>query len=128
MCAAEKGEIQAVVDAMNSIRSIWKVLAQEFFRVIGFGNDYTRCIDKVVQTDLELAWCENVIGVGGKAEGDWEKFADPESSARGHSGEVGVNVTNAHFLQAQSDINCLIKTEKISAAAPLIESSDDFFG
>src|SRR5438034_5596771 len=113
---------------MNSIRSTWEVLAQEFFRIIGFGNDYTRCIDKFVQTDLEISRRENIIGMSGKAESDWEKPADPKSGARGHSSEVRVNVTNPHFLQTQSDINCLIKTEKISAAPPFIENSDDFSG
>ena len=59
----------------------------------------------------------------GKTETDWEEFADPESSARGHSGEVGVHMENSNFLQAQSNINRLIETEKIGAPAPLIESS-----
>src|SRR5712692_4304907 len=111
---------------MNSIRSIREVLAQEFSSVIGLGNDYTRSIDKFVQTDLELARRENVVGMGGKAESDWEKSADPKSGARGHPSEVCVNVTNPHFSQAQSDINRLIETEKIGAAAPLIESADNF--
>src|SRR6266700_7295794 len=113
---------------MNLILAIWEALAQEFFRVIGLGNDCTRCIDKFVQTDLEISRRKNIIGVGGKAESDWEEFADPESSARGHSSEVCVNVTNPYFLQAQSDINCLIKTEEICAAPPFIENSDDFSG
>ena len=112
---------------MNSIPATWEALAQEFFRVIGLGNDDTRCIDKFVQTDLEISRRENIIGVGSKAESDWEEFADPESSARGHSSEVCVNVTNPDFLQAQSDINCLIKTEKIGTPAPLIESADNLF-
>ena len=62
----------------------------------------------------------------GKTETDWEEFADPESSARGHSGEVGVHMANSNFLQAQSDINRLIETEKIGAPAPLIDCSDNF--
>ena len=111
---------------MNSIRAIWKTLLQKFPCVIGLRNDYTRCIDKFIQTGLEISRRENIIGVGGKAESDWEKFVDPESSARGHSGEVCVNVMNPHFLQAQSDISCLIKAEKIGTPAPLIESSNNF--
>ena len=65
--------------------------------------------------------------MGGKAESDWEEFADPEGSARGHSSEVRVNMADPNFLQVQPDINRLIKTEKIGTPAPLIESVDNFF-
>ncbi len=111
---------------MDSVCSTWKAFAQEFFRIIGLGNDYTRHINKFIKTDLEFARRENVIGMRCKAKSNREEFADPESSARGHSGEVCVNVMNPSFLQAQSDINRLIETEKIGAPAPLIESSDNF--
>jgi hypothetical protein len=40
--------------------------------------------------------------------------------------EVRVHVTNSNVLQTQSNINRLIKTKKIAAPAPLIESSDNF--
>ena len=112
---------------MNSIPAIWEALAQELCRVIGLGNDYARCIDKFVQTDLVISRRENIIGMGSKAESDWEEFAGPESGARGHSSEVCVNITNPDLLQTQSDINCLIKTEKIGTPAPLIESADNLF-
>jgi hypothetical protein len=111
---------------MDSIRALGETLLQKFLRVIGLGADYTRCIDKLVQTNLEISRRENIIGVSGKAESDWEKSADPKSGARGYSSEVCVNVTNPDFLQAQSDISCLIKTEKIGAPPPLIQCGDNF--
>src|SRR6266496_3660287 len=62
----------------------------------------------------------------GKAKTDREKSADPKSGARSHSGEVRVHVANSEFLQTQSNIHRLIKTKKIGASAPLVESSDNF--
>ena len=104
-----------------------KTLSQKLLRVIGFGNDYTRCLDKFVQTDLEIPWRKNVVCVRGKAKSDWKKFGDPESGARSHPGEVCMNVVDSHVLQAQSDIHSLIKAKKIGAPAPLIESSNDYW-
>src|SRR4029453_18230258 len=61
--AFKQGQIQAVVDAMNAIGDIWETLTQKFFCVIGLGDDHARCIDKLVQTDLEGSWREDVVGV-----------------------------------------------------------------
>ena len=77
---------------------------QKFFGVIGLGNDYARCIDKFVQTDLEISRRKNVIGMRGKAESDWEELADPEGSARGHSSEVRVNMSESPFRCKRSPI------------------------
>src|SRR5207249_10637032 len=111
----------------NPIRPLRETFLQKFLRVIGLCDASTRWTDKLVQPDLEISRRENIVGVSGKAESEWEKSADPKSGARGHSSEVCVNVTNPDFLQAQSDISCLIKTEKIGTPAPLIDSADNLF-
>src|SRR5207249_2814191 len=96
-------------------------------RVIRFSNYYARCPNHFVQADLKLTWRKNVIGVRGKAKSDWKKFGDPESCARCHASEVRMNMTDPRLLQAQPDMNSLIKAQKIRATAPLIESSDNFW-
>src|SRR5438045_7049433 len=112
---------------MGSVGAFWETFSQELLRVISFGNNYARRLDKFVQTDLETSWRKNVIGVRGKAKSDWKKFGDPESCARCHASEVRMNMTDPRLLQAQPDMNSLIKAQKIRATAPLIESSDNFW-
>ena len=124
--ASEFREIQPIVNAINAIRAIWESLSQESRGVIGHGNDYARCIDKLIEPNLEISRRKNVVGVCGKTKCDWKKSGDPESRARRHSREVRVNMANPHFSQAQADIYGLVKAQKIGAAVPFIESTDDF--
>src|SRR5436309_138546 len=107
---------------MDSIGVFGETFPQELLRVIRFSNNHARCADKFVQTDLEIPWREDVIGVRGKAKSDWKKFGDPESGARRHASEVCMNMADLHLLQAQPDINSLVKSKKIGSSAPLIES------
>ena len=69
---------------------------------------------------------ENVVGVRGKTKRHRKKSVDPESGARSHSREMCMNMADAQFLQAQPDINSLIKPKKIGAPTPVIECSDNF--
>src|SRR5438132_12106929 len=111
---------------MNAIRLIWESPLQEPRRVIGHGNDYARCTDKPIKANGKISRRKNVVPVRGKTESDWKKSVDPESSARGHSSKMCMNMSNPHLLQAQPDVNSLIEPKKIGAPAPLIESIDSF--
>src|SRR6266403_1643621 len=110
----------------NSRILFWKSLSQKLRRVVGLCNDYARCIDKLIKSDLETSRRKNVVGMRGKTKSDGKKFMDPESRARGHSREVRVNMTNPHLLQAQPNVNSLIEPKEISAPSPFIESGDNF--
>ena len=111
---------------MNAIGAIGEALLQKPFRVISFGNDHARCIDKLIQTNFKLSRRKNIVGVRGKTERDREKPGDPESGARGHSCEMRVHMMNPHLLQAQADVSRLIQSKKIGAPAPFIERGDNF--
>src|SRR5581483_4140683 len=112
---------------MNSLALRWEPFSKKVLRIIRFGNDDGCCRDQFVETDLEISGCEDVVGVGGKAEGDWKKSGNPESCARGHPGEMCVNMADPFLLQLQSDIGRLVKPKKISASPPCVESPDDFW-
>ena len=105
---------------MDSIRALGETLLQKFLRVIGLGADYTGCIDKLVQTNLEISRRKNVVGVRSKAKTASKKLLDPKSGACPHSRKMCMSMSNAHSSQACPDINGLIKTEKVGAPPPLI--------
>src|SRR5438034_1448740 len=111
---------------MDAIGAFWKSLSQKLRSVIGLGNDYACCTDELIKSNLEIPRCKNVIGVRGKTKCDWKKFVDPESRARGHSGEMGVNMTNSELLQPQADVDCLIKPKEIGPSSPFIKRGDNF--
>jgi hypothetical protein len=111
---------------MHAIGALPEALLQKFLGIIAYRDDYVRSIDKLIRPNLEVSRRENVIRVRGEAESDWEKFVDPESRARCHSHEVGVNMAYPHFPEAQSNVNSLIEPKKIRAATPFIQRSDDF--
>src|SRR5262245_31588930 len=99
-------------------------LAQKARGVICFGDDCARCIDKFIESDLELSRRENVVCVRGKTESDRKKFIDPESSSRSHAGKVRVHMINPHFLQAEANVDGLVQSKKIRAAPPFIQGGD----
>ena len=125
MSVPEFREIEAVVNAVDAISAMQESLAQKTRSVIRFGNDCARCIDEFIQSDFELPRRENVVRVRGKTESDREKFVDPESSARSHAGEMSVHMIDPHCLQAQANVNRLVKPKKIGTAAPFIQGRDD---
>src|ERR1700730_2596708 len=111
---------------MDALGAFWKSLSQKLRGVIGLCDDYARCIDELIKSDLEISRRKNVVGMRSKTESDGKKFVDPVSGTRRHSREVRVNMANPHFLQSQADVNSLIKPEKIGASTPLIERGDNF--
>src|SRR5215469_1432156 len=102
-----------------------KSLPQKARRVICFGDDRARCIDKFIQSDFEISWRENVVRVGRKTESDREKFIDPKSGARSHAGEMRVHMIDAHLPQEESNMDRLVKPKEIGAASPFIERGDN---
>src|SRR5215471_8017430 len=112
---------------MDPIGAFRETFSQELLRVIGLRNDYARCANKFVQIDLEISGRKNIVGVSSQTKSDWEKFRDPESGACRHSSEVCMDAVDAGLSQAQSDINSLIKSEKIGAPTPFIESSNNLW-
>src|SRR5262249_36961166 len=123
--ASEVCKVQTVVKAMNSIGAFRKALLQELRRIIGFSNDYTRCPNKFIQTNLKNSWGKDIVGMRCEAESDWKKFRDPKSGARRHSSKVRMNMEDPCLLQAQPDINSLIESEKVGATTPLTKSAND---
>src|SRR5262245_34435864 len=97
---------------MDPIGALRETFSQELLRVIGFCNDYARCANKFVQTDLEISWRKNIVGVSSQTKSDWKKFRDPESGACRHTSEVCMDVVDAGLSQAQSDTNSLISRRK----------------
>src|SRR5205823_13072537 len=85
--ASEVGEIQTIVNATDASGAFRDAFLQKLLRIIARSDDYARCIDKLIKPDLEVSRCENVVRVRGKAEGQREKFVDPESCARCHRSE-----------------------------------------
>ena len=110
---------------MDAISAMRESLTQKARGVIRFGDDCTRCIDKFIQSDLELPRRENVVRVRGKTESDRKKSVYPESSARSHAGEMSVHMIDPHLPQAQSNIDRLVKPKEIGAAAPFIQGGDN---
>ena len=123
--APEFSEIQSVVNAMNSLRLIWKALSQKLCRIVGFGNDQAGGIYKFVGADLEVSWRENVVRVRGKAEANPKKLVDPKSGPRSEAGKVRMDVVNTAFSQPDSHINSLVETKKIGTSPPFIERGND---
>src|SRR5205085_4534391 len=78
-----------------------------------------------IQSDFELPRGENVVRVCGKTESDRKKLVYPESSARSHAGEMGVHTIDPHLLQAQTNIDRLVKPKEIGAAIPFIQGGDN---
>src|SRR5206468_10618420 len=120
MCAVELAEIKAIINPVDAISALWKSLTQELRRVISFGDDYTRCIDELIQADFELSRRKNIICVRGKTKRDRKKSVNPPSRARGHTGEMRMHLANPHFTQAYSNVNRLVKSEEISASPPFL--------
>src|SRR6186713_1475010 len=110
---------------MNVIGAMRKSIAQKTGGVICFGYDYACCTHKFVQCDLELSRRKNVVRVRGKTESDRKKLVYPKSSARSHASEMSVHVIDPHCLQAQTNVNRLVKPKKIGAAIPFIQDGDN---
>src|SRR6266496_1429172 len=133
-CGLAPGSATRFCRPSGSICAHKKSFSQKLRGVIGLGADHTPRIDEFIKSDLEISRRKDVVGVRSKTICDWEKSADPVSSARRHSGEMRVNMANPHLLQAQPDVNSLVKSKEIGATAPLVESSDNlcidlsFFG
>src|SRR5207247_5905426 len=113
-------DIESVVNAVDAISAMRESVAQKARGVIRFGYDRTRCINKFVQSDFELPRRENVVRVRGKTESDRKKLVYPESSARSHAGEMGVNMIDPNLLQAQTNVDRMVKTKEIGAVITFI--------
>src|SRR4029077_13867170 len=119
---------------MDAISAMRKSLAQKARGIIRFGYDHARSIHKFIQSDFELPRRKNVVGVRGKTERDRKKLVYPKSSARSHAREMSVHMIYPHCLQAQTNVDRLVKPKEIGAAVPLIQGGDNvcadlpFFG
>ena len=110
---------------LHAISAITELLAQKTRGIIRFGDDYARSIHKFIQSDFELPRGENVVRVRGKTESDRKKLVYPKSSARSHAREMSVHVVNLHLLQAQTNVDRLVKPKEIGAASPFIQGGDN---
>ena len=58
---------------------------------------------------------------------DLPRFEDAVTQFLERTSEMRMNVADPSLLQAQPDMNSLIKSEKIGASSPLIESCNNFW-
>src|ERR1700693_2161025 len=126
--APEFSEIQSIVNAMNSVRPIWKAPSQKLCRIVGFGNDQAGGIYKFVGADLEVSWREDIVRVRGEAEANPKKLVDPKSGPRSEAGKVRVDAVNRAFSQPDSHISGLVETKKVGTSPPFIERDNNLAG
>ena len=111
---------------MNAIRALWESLLQESLGVIGLGDDHARRVDKLIKPDCKIARREDVVRVCSQTKSDPKKFMNPKSRTCRHARKVCMNMINSNFPKAETNVNSLIKPQKIRAPTPLIDCSDNF--
>ena len=122
----ERGEVEAVVDAVNAGGGGGVMLAEPGGGVVADGDDGGGVGDEAGELEVAgVVGAKEVVGVAGEAVAEAVGLADPPGGAGGEAGEVSVDVVHLGGAEFVPDPSGFVEAGFVGSGTPVAEGEDE---